>query len=137
MTPVLNHKRLDEKGQAIIEELLQERLRLAIKYTLVQVLEEEVDAFVNAAPYQRTPKRRDQRNGKYKRELVTSMGVIEDLPVPRTRQGFWTALFERYQRRQAELDQAILEMFIGGVSTARVGQVVEALSSVNPSPSTV
>jgi hypothetical protein len=44
-----NHKRLDGEGQAIIEELLQERLRLAIKYTLVQVLEEEVEAFVNTA----------------------------------------------------------------------------------------
>lgn len=137
MTPMPNHKRLDAEGQAIIEEMIRERLRLAIKYTLVQVLEEEVDAFVNAAPYQRTPERRDQRNGKYERDLVTSMGVIEDLPVPRTRQGFRTALFERYQRRQAELDEAILEMFVGGVSAARVGEVVEALSSVKLSPSTV
>jgi len=137
MTPATNHKRLDGEGQAVIEELLQERLRLAIKYTLVQVLEEEVDAFVNAAPYQRTPERRDQRNGKYERDLGTSMGVIEDLPVPRTRQGFRTELFERYHRRQSELDEAILEMFVGGVSTGRVGEVVEALSSVNLSSSTV
>ncbi len=127
MTPATNHKRLDGEGQAIIAELLQERLRLAIKYTLVQVLEEEVDAFVNAAPYQRTPERRDQRNGKYERDLGTSLGVIEALPVPRTRRGFRTELFERYHRRQAELDEAILEMFVGGVSTARVGEVVEAL----------
>jgi putative transposase len=137
MTPATNHKRLDGEGQAIIEELLQERLRLAIKYTLVQVLEEEVDAFVNAAPYQRTPERRDQRNGRYERDLGTSMGVIEDLPVPRTRQGFRTELFERYHRRQAELDETILEMFVGGVSTAKVGEVVEALSGANLSPSTV
>lgn len=88
MTPTTNHKRLDEEGQAIIEELLQERLRLAIKYTLVQVLEEEVDAFVNAAPYQRTPERRDRRNGqqaqwrctgllpdKFKRVFETPEGV--------------------------------------------------------------
>ncbi len=112
MTPVLNHKRLDEAGQATIEEALQERLRLAIKYTLVQVLEEEVDAFVNASPYQRTFERRDYRNGRYERDLGTSMGIIEELPVPRTRGGFRTELFERYQRRQAELDQAICEMFI-------------------------
>jgi transposase-like protein len=137
MTPATHHKRLDEEGQALVEEVLQERLRLAIKYTMIQVLEEEVDAFVNASPYQRTPERRDQRNGSYERDLGTSMGVIEDLPVPRTRQGFRTELFERYQRRQAELDQAILEMFVGGVSTAGVGEVVEALSGVDLSPSTV
>jgi transposase-like protein len=137
MTPAVNHKRLEEEGQALIEELLQERLRLAIKYTMIQVLEEEVDAFVNASPYQRTPERRDQRNGRYERDLGTSMGVIEDLPVPRTRNGFRTELFERYQRRQAQLDQAILEMFVGGVSTAKVGEVVEALSGAHLSPSTV
>jgi len=137
MTPRTNHKRLDEEGQAMIEELLQARLRLAIKYTMVQVLEEEVNAFVNASPYQRTPERRDQRNGRYARDLGTSMGVIEELPVPRTRNGFRTELFGRYQRRQTELDEAILEMFVGGVSTARVGEVVEALSGVELSGSTV
>lgn len=137
MTPTINHKRLDKAGQAMIEDLLQERLRLAIKYTLVQVLEEEVDAFVNASPYQRTFERRDYRNGSYERDLGTSMGVIEDLPVPRTRGGFRTEVFERYHRRQAELDQAICEMFVAGASTTRVGKVVEALSGTQPSPSTV
>lgn len=137
MTPTSNHKRLGEEGQAMIEDLLQERLRLAIKYTLVQVLEEEVDAFVNAGPYQRSPERRDQRNGVYERDLGTSMGKIEDLPVPRTRQGFRTELFERYQRRQKELDEAICEMFVGGVSTVRVGEVVETLSGAHLSASTV
>jgi transposase-like protein len=137
MTPATNHKRLDAAGQATIEEALQERLRLAIKYTLVQVLEEEVDAFVNASPYQRTFERRDYRNGRYERDLGTSMGVIEDVPVPRTRGGFRTELFERYQRRQTELDQAICEMFIAGASTTQVGEVVEALSGTQPSPSTV
>ena len=137
MTPATNHKRLDATGQATIQEALQERMRLAIKFTLIRILEEEVDAFVNASPYQRTFERRDYRNGTYKRDLGTSMGLIEDLPVPRTRGGFRTELFERYQRRQAELDQAICEMFVGGVSTSRVGEVVETLSGTQPSPSTV
>jgi transposase-like protein len=137
MTPAINHKRLDAAGQATVEEALQERLRLAIKFTLVQILEEEVDAFVNASPYQRTFERRDYRNGSYERDLGTSMGVIEDLPVPRTRGGFRTEVFERYHRRQAELDQAICEMFVAGASTSRVGEVVETLSGTQPSPSTV
>jgi transposase-like protein len=137
MTPATNHKRLDAAGQATIQEALQERMRLAIKFTLIRILEEEVDAFVNASPYQRTFERRDYRNGTYERDLGTSMGVIEDLPVPRTRGGFRTEVFARYHRRQTELDQAICEMFIGGVSTSRVGEVVEALSGAQPSPSTV
>jgi putative transposase len=137
MTPTTHHKRLDSEGQATIEELLQERLRLSIKMTLMRVLEEEVDAFVKASPYQRTFERRDYRNGTYERDLGTSMGVIEDLPVPRTRHGYRTEMFERYRRRQAELDQAICEMFVGGVSTVRVGEVVGALSGIQPSASTV
>jgi transposase-like protein len=117
--------------------LLQERLRLAIKYTLLQVLEEEIEAFVNAEPYQRTQDRRDYRNGHYQRDLVTTMGVVEDLAVPRTRSGFRTELFERYQRRQNELDETICEMFVQGVSTAQVGNVIEVLTGDHPSPSTV
>ena len=137
MTPKTNHKRLEGEGQAMIQDLLQERMRLSIKYTLIEILEEEIDAFVHAAPYQRTAQRRDYRNGSYERDLGTSLGVIQDLPVPRTREGFRTELFERYQRRQTELDEAICEMFIHGVSTAQVGEVLETLTGAHPSPSTV
>ncbi len=96
-----------------------------------------MEAFCRAAPYQRTPERRDHRNGVYHRDLVTTQGVIQDLPVPRTRKGFRTQLFERYQRRMAELDAAICEMFVAGVSTAGVGRIIEGLTGVQPSPSTV
>ncbi len=137
MAPRANHKPLGNEGQGLIQELLQERLKLSIQYTIITVLEEEVEAFLNAALYQRTPNRQGYRNGYYERDLVTTMGLIEDLPVPRTRNGFHTELFERYQRRQAELDEAICEMFVRGVSTAQVGEVVETLTGANPSPSTV
>ena len=137
MTPKSNHKRLDADGQATIAEVLRERLQLTIKFVMIQVLDEEVEAFVNASRYQRTPERQDYRNGTYERDLGTSMGVIEDLPVPRTRHGFRTELFERYQRRQGELDKAICEMFVGGMSMAKVGDVLETLSSSSLSASTV
>jgi len=137
MTPKANHKQIDVEGQATIQELLQEKLRLAIKLTLAQTLEEEVEAFVKAEPYQRTEERQDYRNGFYERDLGTSMGVIEDLSVPRTRKGFRTEIFERYQRRQAELDESICQMFVQGVSTEKVGQIIETLSGAHPSASTV
>ena len=137
MAPRADHKTFDEASQATFQEVLQERLRLAIQYTLITVLEEEVEVFCNAAPYQRTPQRRDHRNGTYERDLGTTQGVIEKLTVPRTRNGFQSQLFERYQRRMAELDEAICSMFVRGVSTAGVGTVIEALSGIIPSPSTV
>jgi len=71
------------------------------------LLDEEVEAFIGAGPYQRTSQRRDHRNGTYPRDLGTGIGVIEALPVPRTRKGFRTQVFERYHRRRAELDRCL------------------------------
>jgi len=124
-------------SQEEFETLLQERLREAVRLALVTILEAEVAAFIGALPYERTPVRRDQRNGYYTRDLVTSVGRIEDLPVPRTRQGFKTQLFRRYQRRRTELDQLISGMFIGGVSTQGASELFETLTGSKASPSTV
>lgn len=108
-----------------------------MRYTLITILNEEVDAFVGAGRYERSDERHDQRNGTYLRGLGTSVGQIQDLPVPRTRKGFRTQVFDRYQRRRAELDRGIGEMFVKGVSTLEVGRVMEALTDIKPSPSTV
>ncbi|GAB4581894.1 MAG: hypothetical protein Fur0022_46460 [Anaerolineales bacterium] len=132
MTPTSKDKLSKSERQATLHDLLQERMRLAIRHTLITVLEEEVEGFIQAALYQRTPTRRDYRNGHYERDLVTTVGELEDLPVPRTRHGFRTQLFERYQRRQAELDELIGEMFVQGVSTAQVGNLVEVLTGTPP-----
>lgn len=137
MTPKAHHKQIDPEGQATLRELLQKKLKLAIQYTLIQALEEEVEDYIQAAPHERTANRRDHRNGSYRRGLGTSMGEIEDLPVPRTRKGFQSQLLDRYRRRQAELDESICQMFVQGVSTAQVGNIVESLSGSHPSPSTV
>ena len=96
MTPQPNHKQIDQEGQAQLQELVKERLQIAIKLTLIQVLEEEIETYIKAAPYQRTAEPQDYRNGTYERDLDTSMGRIEELPVPRTRNGYRTELFERY-----------------------------------------
>jgi len=124
-------------SQEAFEQLVQQRLRQAVRVALISVLEEEVSAVIGALPSERNQQRRDQRNGHYTRDLDTSIGRIEDLPVPRTRGGYHTQLFERYHRRRDELDTAIAEMFVDGVSMAKVGQVVETLTGSQPSASTV
>jgi transposase-like protein len=117
--------------------MLQAQLRWAVRLALEAILQAEVDAFIGALPYERSPARRDRRNGTYTRSLETSVGCIADLSVPRTRQGHRTHLFERYARRREELDEAISAMFIGGVSTRGVGTVIAHLTGSAPSPSTV
>ncbi len=61
----------------------------------------------------------------------------EDTNGSRRGGGYHTQLFERYHRRRDELDSAIGEMFVDGVSMAKVGQVVETLTGAKPSTSTV
>jgi len=124
-------------SQETFEQLVRERLRQAVRLTLMSVLEEEVTAIIGAERYERVPSRRDQRNGHYPRDLQTSIGQIEDLSVPRTRNGHQTQMFSRYQRRQREVDSAITEMLVAGASQVRVGEVMETLTGSKPSPSSV
>ncbi len=132
-----NDTQESEGSQETFEAMVREELQQAVRIALISVLEAEVDAFIGAVRYERNDQRRDYRNGHYARSLDTSLGHIDDLPVPRTRTGYQTQLFERYHRRRSDLDQTIGEMFIGGVSMARVGEVVETLTGTKPSASTV
>lgn len=137
MTPQQESTQQEQVSQTEFHELLRQKLREAVRYTLIEVLEAEVEAYIGAASYERVATRQDYRNGHYRRNLVTGVGEVADLPVPRTRKGIKTQVFEQYQRRQAELDEAICEMFVSGGSTAQVGHIVEKLTRTKPSPSTV
>lgn len=137
MTPQSNDTASVAPTQETFQEVLQEKLRAAIRLTMATVLEEELEAYLQAGRYERTPNRQDQRNGHYTRGLGTGLGQIDALPVPRSRNGYQTQLFERYQRRQKELDTAICQMFVGGVSTEKVGEVVASLTGKPASASTV
>jgi putative transposase len=78
-----------------------------------------------------TPTRRGERNGPYQRKLVTPAGKIERLEVPRDREcEFVTEVFERYKRLTGDLEEAILEMYLSGVSVRKIAGVTDALSRV-------
>jgi putative transposase len=120
--------------------ILMIQMKEAVRLALTTILEAEVTALVGALPYERSICRTDQRNGHYTRDLGTTVGQvghIEELAVPRTRGGYQTQLFERYSRRRPEVDEAISNMFIKGVSTRQVGEVMESLTGSTPSASTV
>jgi putative transposase len=124
-------------GQEDFRALMREKMCAAVRLTLMAILNDELKAWVGAERYERSEGRKDHRIGKRFRDLGTSVGLIKDLPIPRTRGGFQTELFEKYQRRQQELDGMIGDMFVQGVSQARVGGIMETLNGVKPSPSTV
>lgn len=137
MAPKTEDTRPTAMSQDEFTQMLTTQMKEAVRLAIVTVLEEEITALVGALPHERSLARTDRRNGHYARDLSTTMGHIEDLAVPRTRNGHKTQLFERYARRRPELDEAIAGMFIKGVSTRGVGEVMESLTGSAPSASTV
>jgi len=108
-----------------------------VQTTLQEFLEAEMTEHIGAEPYERTDERTGQRNGYKDRELILKVGSI-CLRIPQARDGsFHTALFERYQRSERALTLAIIEMWLKGVSTRKVQDVTDALSSLTFSKSTV
>src|SRR5690348_4485241 len=110
----------------------------AVQVLIEQIMREELEQCIGASWGECTPHRRGYRNGSYTRDLVTSTGRIEDLKVPRDREGeFQTQVFERYKRYEPEVAEGLTQMFVSGVSTHKVGEVAEKLIGVAPSSSAI
>ena len=110
----------------------------AIQVLIEQVMREELEQCIGASWGECTPNRRGYRNGYYTRDLLTSTGRIEDLKVPRDREGeFHTQVFERYNRYEPEVAEALTQMFVSVVSTHKVGEVAQTLTGAAPSASAV
>jgi putative transposase len=110
---------------------VEARVRQGVKAVLEEVLEEEMTQHLKAGYRELTPTRRGERNGYYQRNLLTPAGKIERLEVPRDREGeFVTELFERYKRMTGDVEEAVLEMYLSGISVRKIAGVTEALSKV-------
>jgi putative transposase len=110
---------------------VEARVRQGVKAVLEEVLEEEMTQHLKAGYRELTPTRRGERNGYYQRNLVTPAGKIERLEVPRDREGeFVTEVFERYKRMTGDVEEAVLEMYLSGISVRKIAGVTDALSKV-------
>jgi transposase-like protein len=90
----------------------------AMRVLIEEVMREELEQCLCAEWGECTPERKGYRNGSYTRDLVTKTGRIEDLSVPRDREGvFHSQAFERYNRYEPEVAEALTEMFVSGTST--------------------
>src|SRR5260221_5953797 len=124
--------------QQTFRQYLRELARSAIRVVLESVMREELDALIGVGWGESSPKRKGYRNGSYTRDLITTMGRIEELQVPRDREGqFHTQVFERYRRYEPQVAQGLSEMFVAGTSAQKVGEVAETLMGVAPSASAI
>jgi putative transposase len=132
--PLNNVIRIDDER---IKGHLDRVVRGTVEETLNSLLDAEADRLCNAQRYERTEARRDTRAGHYERSLETKAGEVT-LKVPKLRrQTFETAIIERYRRREASVEEALIEMYLAGVSVRRVEDITEALWGTRVSPSTV
>jgi len=121
----------NERFDQDVKRDVQARVREGVKAVLEEVLEEEMTEHLEAGYRELTPTRRGERNGHYTRNLVTPAGRIERLEVPRDREGeFVTELFERYKRMTGDVEEAVLEMYLSGISVRKIAGVTQALSRV-------
>jgi putative transposase len=150
--PVSKKKRITSNSVSSTEEQLSPQLppqqefhqhlrtlaRSAVRVVIEEVMREELDQFIGVAWGESSPKRKGYRNGTYTRDLVTSTGRLEDIQVPRDREGqFHTQAFERYRRYEPHIAEGLTQMFVAGTSTHKVGEVTQTLLGVAPSASTI
>jgi len=112
-------------------------VRGTVEEALNAMLDAEADRLCGAGRYERSEARTDTRAGSYDRSLQTKAGDVKlEVPKPR-RQTFETAIIERYQRHESSVEEALIEMYLAGVSVRRVEDITEALWGTRVSPSTV
>ncbi|BCW93428.1 MAG: IS256 family transposase [Thermoanaerobaculum sp.] len=127
-----------EEMKKLTKEEISRRIREGVKAVMEAVLEEEMTEHSGAGYRERTPRRRGERNGYYSRDLITPVGKITQLKVPRDREGaFLTEVFERYKRMTGEVEEAVLEMYLQGVSTRKITAITEGLSRIRISKDAV
>src|SRR6516165_6939305 len=123
--------------QAQLHRHLDQVVRDSVEETLNGPLDAEADQLCGAKRYERSPDRVDTRAGSYTRTLQTRVGEVE-LKMPRLRKlPFETRIIERYRRRESSVEEALVEMYLAGVSVRRVEDITEALWGTRVSPSTV
>lgn len=123
--------------EARIQSHLDQMVRSTVEQTLNDLLDSEADRLCNAKRYEHIEERTDQRAGHYTRTLHTKAGPVE-LKMPKLRNAtFETAIIERYRRRESSVEEALIEMYLAGVSVRRVEDVTEALWGTRVSAGTV
>ncbi len=109
-------------------------IRSRVAETLEIIVAEELEAALGAVRHERTESRGGYRNGSLTRRVVTGMGAV-NLRVPRARlftaendsKEWRSSMLPRYQRRSAEVDEAILGCYLAGANTRRIRRALSPL----------
>ncbi len=104
---------------------VKEDVLVLVKRLLEETMEEEIVEQLRVTKYERGSTRRGYRNGYRYRGLLTDFGLLDVVKVPRDRAGMYQpGVIDRYQRRQSRVNSMVREMFLAGVSTRKVQEVL-------------
>ena len=130
-------EKIVQLNEEVIKWQIKELVRGSGEETLNELLEKEAEQLTQAARYERNEARQGYRSGHYDRNLTTTSGEVT-LHVPRLKGvSFETAIIERYRRRESSVEEALIEMYLTGVSVRRVEDITEALWGSKVSPATI
>ena len=130
-------EKIVQLNEEVIKGQLKELVRGSVEETLNGLLEAEAEKLTQAGRYERSEQRQGYRSGHYNRSLTTTAGEVT-LQVPRLKGiSFETAIIERYRRRESSVEEALMEMYLAGVSVRRVEDITEALWGCKVSSSTI
>ena len=124
-------------NQDLIHTELKDLVKNSVEETLNAMPDAEADKLVQAERYARDEQRKGYRAGHYDRSFSTTAGNV-NLRMPKLKGiTFETAIIERYKRRETSVEEALIEMYLAGVSVRRVEDITEALWGTKVSPGTI
>ena len=131
------NSKIIEINEEEVKNHLGNFVRETVEETLNAMLEAEAEQLVNAQKHERNSDRKGYRAGHYDRKLLTKAGEVT-LQMPKLKKvTFETAIIERYKRREISVEEAMVEMYLAGVSVRRVEDITEALWGAKVSPGTI
>lgn len=130
-------EKIVQLNEEVIKGEIKELVRSSVEETLNGLLDAEAAELTQAAKYERSEARQGYRSGHYSRNLTTTSGDVQ-LNVPKLKGvSFETAIIERYRRRESSVEEALIDMYLAGVSVRRVEDITEALWGSKVSPATI
>lgn len=124
-------------NEEVVKGEIRDLVRKSVEETLNEMLDAEAEELVGASKYERSEEREGYRSGHYTRNFTTTSGDVK-LRIPKLKGvQFDTAIIERYKRRECSIEEALIEMYLAGVSVRRVEDISEALWGSRVSASTI
>ena len=124
-------------NEQVIKTELKDLVKQSVEETLNSLLDQEAEELTKASRYERTERRKGYRSGHYMRNLQTTSSNVT-LKVPKLKGiPFETAIIERYRRRESSVEEALIEMYLAGVSVRRIEDITESLWGSKVSPGTI